>query len=125
MNKEITTKDLRIFGLIWSAIFAFFYQNNSIGFLGLLSGVMLVLSLIQPRIFLQIKIYQTWIKIGDFIGKINGFLISFVLFFGVFSPIGIFLKLLKKDPLKRKIDLQKSSYFIDRVKQPGSMKNQF
>ncbi len=86
---------------------------------------MLVLSLIQPRIFLQIKIYQTWIKIGDFIGKINGFLISFVLFFGVFSPIGIFLKLLKKDPLKRKIDLQKSSYFIDRVKQPGSMKNQF
>jgi hypothetical protein len=125
MNKEITTKDLRIFGLIWSAIFAFFYQNNSIGFLGLLSGVMLVLSLIQPRIFLQIKIYQTWIKIGDFIGKINGFLISFVLFFGVFSPIGIFLKLLKKDPLNRKIDLQKSSYFIDRVKQPGSMKNQF
>ncbi len=125
MNKEITTKDLRIFGLVWSAIFAFFYQNNSIGFFGSLSGVILVVSLIKPRIFFQIKIYQAWIKIGDFLGKINGFLISFILFFTVFTPIELALKLLKKDPLKRKIDPTLDSYFINRVKQPGSMKNQF
>lgn len=125
MTKEITTKNLQIFGLIWSAIFAFFYQNNSIDFLGLLSGIMLVVSLIKPHIFLQIKIYQGWIKIGDLLGKINGFLISFILFYGIFTPIGIILRLLKKDPLKRKIDPALNSYFIDRIKQPGSMKNQF
>jgi hypothetical protein len=40
-------------------------------------------------------------------------------------PIGIILKILRKDLLRKKIDKLSTSYFIDRELQPQNMKNQF
>ncbi|OFW79723.1 MAG: hypothetical protein A2887_03495 [Alphaproteobacteria bacterium RIFCSPLOWO2_01_FULL_40_26] len=123
MAKQI--RDLRIFGLIWSAIFLFFsYKFESWFFLSLAVGFFLI-SVINPQIFVQIKFYQGWIRFGNFLGKINGFLISFILFYVIFVPIGIILKILGKDPLRKKFDQAQDSYFIDRKDQPGDMKNQF
>lgn len=58
-------------------------------------------------------------------GKINSKIIIFILFYFIFLPIGLVFKILKKDLLKKKLDKSSNSYFIDRVTQPGDMKNQF
>lgn len=124
---KVSKSDLRIFGFIWSLIFAFL-AHKFVNFSTIFSALSLatfLLSAFCPKIFLQSKIYQTWIKFGDFLGKINGFLISFILFYGVFTPIGIATKLMKKDLLNKKLDKAASSYFIDRKSQPHEMKNQF
>ncbi len=124
MNREISSRDLRIFGLIWALIFAFFSYKFSQNFL-IPVAIFIIVSALRPQLFTQIKFYQSWIKFGNFLGKINGFLISFILFYAVFMPAGIVLKLLKKDLLRKKLNKSASSYFIDRKTQPGDMKNQF
>ncbi|MES2961551.1 MAG: SxtJ family membrane protein [Pseudomonadota bacterium] len=127
MKKEISVRDLRVFGLIWAGIFLIIsfksdkFQPAAI----FISASFLLTSLIYPKIYRQTKIYENWIKIGDFLGKINGFLISFILFYGIFTPTAVILRLLKKDLLHKKLNSSKNTYFIDRKIQPGEMKNQF
>jgi len=122
---------LRTFGLIWSFIFFVIAVYPiikggslrdwafcvSLGFLGV--------SLIYPRLYKISYFYQSWIKFGDFIGKINSKIIILVLFYLVFLPIGILLKICRKDLLGKKINQSAKSYFIDREKQPEAMENQF
>ena len=127
MKKEISVLDLRVFGLIWAAIFLIIsFKSDKFQLVAILiSASFLITALICPKIYRQTKIYENWIKIGDFLGKINGFLISFILFYGIFTPFAITLRLLKKDLLHKKLNSSAASYFIDRKTQPGDMKNQF
>ena len=134
MKREVTTRDLRVFGLIWGIIFVIIAYNISPEsangakwsiIFSCLSLASIFIAVANPRVFIKIKFYQTWIKIGNFLGKVNGFLISFILFYGIFAPVGIILRILKKDLLSKKLDRLADSYFIDRKSQPGDMKNQF
>ena len=51
-------------------------------------------------------------------------LIALVYFFAVL-PVGIIVRLLGKDLLRQKFDKNTRSYWIERTKPMGSMKNQF
>jgi hypothetical protein len=124
-----STKELRTFLLIWVGIFAV------VALLPLLGGgeirywsvavatVAGAVALIKPSI--ADGFYKIWIKIGDFIGGIVSKVILFVLFYFVFTPIALILKLLGKDLLRKKVDRSQTSYWIERDTQPQSMKNQF
>ena len=74
---------------------------------------------------LTTKIYNGWIKFGDTIGKVTSKIILFVLFFLLFTPIALFLRVIGKDLLDKKIKRDKKSYWIEREEQPTSMKYQF
>jgi len=126
-KKEVTTKDLKFFGLIWGIIFAFIaYKSDQFFVLSILiSASFFITSFAYPEIYLRTKFYPLWIKFGEFMGKINGFIISFILFYGIFTPVGMVLKLMKKDLLFKRFDATQKSYFIDRKLQPGDMRNQF
>jgi len=127
VKKEISVRDLRVFGLIWATIFLIIsFKSDKFQLVAILiSASFLITALIYPKIYRQTKIYENWIKIGDILGKINGFLISFILFYGIFTPSAIVLRLLKKDLLHKKLNSSAASYFVDRKTQPGDMKNQF
>lgn len=124
-NAAVTTKNLRVFGLIWSLIFSLisFKTENFLAIF--IAGLFFCVAIFFPRFFLRTKIYQGWISFGNVLGAINGFIISFILFYGIFTPTGIVLRLFKKDLLTKKLNPSASSYFIDRVTQPTDMKNQF
>ncbi len=83
----------------------------------------LFFSIVWPKVLMPL--YKIWVKIGDFIGGIISRIILIILFFLIFTPIGLVLKVLGKDLLNKKIDRSKSSYWIHRDKQPESLKNQF
>lgn len=127
IKTEISKKDLRIFGLIWAAIFGFiaYRSENHIWFFALISSLFLVISLFFPEIFSRFKIYQNWVKFGGALGKINSFIIVFILFYAIFTPVGIILRLMKKDLLSKKIDKSKTSYFLSQRNQINDMKHQF
>ena len=46
-------------------------------------------------------------------------------YFSTVVPIGMFMKLLGKDLLNKKIDRSAKTYWIERDQPVGSMKNQF
>lgn len=122
----IEKKSLRVFGLIWATIFGFFcYKNNNNVILFFLSIFFVINSLFFPRFFTKTYIFQGWVKFGNFIGHINSKIIIFIMFFFIFLPTGILLKIFKKDLLKKKLNKNTISYFEKRNTQPGSMMNQF
>jgi len=119
-------KTLKTFGYIWALIlFIISYKFNMNVIFLTLSIVFLISSTLFPEIYVKTKIFQNWIKIGDFLGKINSKIIIFILFFFVFTPIGFILRLLGKDLLHKKLDKTVKSYFITRKTQAGPMINQF
>ncbi len=124
---EISTRNLRVFGFIWALIFSFlaFKFQYFQYFFGIISIVASLISLLSPHVFLDLKIYQAWIKFGNFLGKINSLIIISILFYALFVPTGFILRLLKKDLLNKKIDRSQISYFTDSTGQINDMKNQF
>lgn len=124
-------KSLRTFGLIWSFIFlviALFplLNDEQIKKWSLVVSLsFLSISIFIPRLYYQIHFYQNWIKFGNFIGKINSKIIILILFYFIFLPIGLILKIFRKDLLHKKLDKNAKSYFIDRKEPFGNMENQF
>ena len=62
---------------------------------------------------------------GNIIGNVNSRIIIFLLFYFMFVPLGLALKIIGKDPLKKALDKNVKSYFEDRKTDPGSMNKQY
>jgi len=87
----------------------------------IISLVFLIITIIKPNLFTFLN--KLWIKFGILLGKIISPIIMGLVFFLVVTPVGIFVKILKKDVMSLK--REKSSYWINRKDKFQSMKRQF
>ena len=87
----------------------------------IVSLVILIITIIKPNLFTFLN--KLWIKFGILLGKIISPIVMGLVFFFVVTPIGILVRILKKDVmgLKRRT----SSYWINREDKVQSMKKQF
>jgi hypothetical protein len=67
---------------------------------------------------------KLWFKFGIFLGKIISPFVMGVIFFVVVTPIGVIMRILKKDLLKLEFN-NKNSYWIEKSGPKSKMKNQF
>ncbi|MCB9747381.1 MAG: hypothetical protein H6755_03135 [Candidatus Omnitrophica bacterium] len=81
-----------------------------------LAGIVFLISLFN-RQGLEF-IYKYWMKVAHFIGDTITAILMMIMFYLVFTPIGIFLRLTGKDLLDRKIDKTIQSYWKLREKTP-------
>ena len=88
----------------------------------ILSIIFLILGILNSKILTPMN--KLWFKFGIFLGKIISPLIMGIIFFFVVTPIGLFMKLLKKDLLNLKFN-GKPSYWIKKTEPKSKMKNQF
>jgi hypothetical protein len=91
---------------IWSIIFSLLF---------------LVITFFKPNLFTFLN--KFWIKFGILIGKIISPIIMGLVFFFVVTPIGMLLRVLKKDVMGLKRGA--SSYWINREDKIQTMKKQF
>lgn len=71
---------------------------------------------------------RLWMKFGLLLGAIVSPIALGLLFYGVFMPMGVLMRMLGKDPLRLKRDEAAASYWIPREPPgppPTSMTNQF
>ena len=87
----------------------------------IVSLVFLIITIIKPNLFTLLN--KLWIKFGILLGKIISPFVMGLVFFFVVTPIGILMKLLKKDVMGLKKGA--SSYWITRKDKFQSMKRQF
>ena len=87
----------------------------------ILSLVFLIITIIKPNLFTSLN--KLWIKFGILLGKIISPIVMGFVFFFVVTPIGIIMKILKKDVMALKRGA--SSYWIAREDKVQSMKKQF
>ena len=118
----------RSFGIVFFVVFLIIaiYPLINSGELRLwsliISIVFLVLGLVNSKNLNPLN--KLWFKFGIFLGKIISPLIMGIIFFLVVTPIGILMKMLKKDLLNLKFDKHKS-YWIEKSEPKSKMKNQF
>ncbi len=89
----------------------------------IISIIFLVLGLINSKVLVPLNKY--WIKLGEFLGKIIAPIVMLIIYFVIVTPIGLLLKMFQKDILNVKSDKKLNSYWIERDKDLGPMKNQF
>ena len=85
------------------------------------SLTLLIMTIIKPNLFTFLN--KLWIKFGILLGKIISPIIMGLVFFFVVTPVGILVKIFKKDVMGLKRG--KSSYWINRKDKLQSMKRQF
>jgi hypothetical protein len=95
--------------------------NYTAGSIGL---VLLILAFSVPLLFYPFRGLME--IIGHFMGIANTYVLLTVIFIFLFIPIGLILKIMGKDGLKRKWDSKGTSYWVERQEsKTSSMKNQF
>ena len=112
------TKELRKFGLVTGAIIAvlfglllpWVFDHDWPSWPWILAGIFWIWGLAHPDSLFFI--YRPWLKFGHIAGWINTRIILGILFFIVFFPAGILMRLLGKDPMRRKLDNTQDSYRI-------------
>jgi hypothetical protein len=125
MQTDITTKQLRSFGLMVGGIFALmsiwpaiFHQRDPRWWLMAVSACLLIPALILPNTLFWP--YRGWMAVGHVLGWINTRIILGVAFYVIVTPIGIIRSWLGKDPMGRKLRPELDSYRVIRKARPGS-----
>ena len=88
----------------------------------IISLIFLSLGLINSKLLNPLN--KLWFKFGILLGKIVSPIIMAIIFFFDVTPIGILMRLLKKDLLNLNFSSNKS-YWIEKNEPKSKMKNQF
>ena len=124
---KINKKNNITFGILFFIFFLIisFFPLISAGIIRIwsvvLSLVFLIITIIRPNLFTFLN--RLWIQFGIFLGKIISPIVMGLVFFFVVTPIGILVRILKKDVMGLKRGA--SSYWINREDKLQSMKKQF
>ncbi len=125
---EIKISSNRSFGIVFFIVFLLIalyplLKGNDLRIWSLIiSFIFLALGLINSKILTPLN--RLWFKFGLLLGKIISPLVMGIIFFVVVTPIGIIMRLLKKDLLNLKYN-KKESYWIEKSGPKSKMKNQF
>lgn len=122
----------RSFGFVFAGVFVI------ISLFPLLGGRQLRLwALIVAGIFVGIAVFRPgllgpanrlWLAFGHLLHRVTSPVILGLLFFLVFTPMGLVMRAIRKDPLRLRRDGSVKSYWIHRTPpgpEPDTMKNQF
>ena len=64
-------------------------------------------------------VYRTWMRIGLLISKITTPIIMGIVFFALFVPVGVVIRIFGRDPMARKFDADAPTYRVESDHQPG------
>jgi hypothetical protein len=131
VNTNPDKQELRKFGLVFATamvlIFGLFFpwllERPWPVWPWIVAAVFAVPALLLPQILKPV--FLVWMKIGHALGWINSRIILGILFFLMFAPVALLLRLLGKDMLKRRLDASATTYRIaseqlprDRMERP-------
>ena len=116
------------FGIVFSVVFLIislwpFLDGNQIRLPWLIaSAILILLSFIKPESLRPFNLL--WMKLGNLLGKVVPPIVMFAIFFVIVTPIGIVLKIFKKDLLGLNFS-DHESYWLKRKTNITTMDKQF
>lgn len=112
--------------LLVISLFILFRHRHSPVFTSGISLIFFVLAFSAPGLLRPVYIF--WMRLAFVLGWINTRLILFIIFYLVFTPIGLVMRLFGADLLDKKIEKTKDSYWKKREKEafnPSGYERQF
>ena len=128
MQKNIKLPSNRNFGIVFFVVFLIIalwpvLKQNEIRIWSLIiSFIFFVLGLINSKLLTPLN--KLWFKFGILLGNIISPIVMGIVFFLVVTPTGLVMRIFRKDILKLKKN-SNDTYWINKDKRKGTMKNQF
>ena len=125
---DIKISSNRSFGIVFFIVFLLIalyplsYSGELRVWSTIISFIFLVLGILNSKILTPFN--KLWFKFGIFLGKIISPLIMGIIFFFVVTPIGLIMRIFRKDVLNLKYN-KNQSYWIEKKGPKSKMKNQF
>ena len=131
MQSDITPKQLRSFGCIVGGIFALmglwpmlWHGQPLRGWAAVLAGLLLLPAAVYPQSLRWP--YKGWMAIGHALAWVNTRIILGLIFYGLFTPMGLVMRWWGRDQLCLRHDRQAATYRMHRQPRPSShMRRQF
>jgi hypothetical protein len=131
MSHRAEAKQLRSFGVVVGgafgviALWPLLFRAESPRLWALvLAAVLIGLGLILPR-SLALP-YRLWMRIGHTLGWINTRIILGVAYYGLVTPLGVLMRLLGRDPMRRIFTPETDTYRVLRSpRPPDHLRRQF
>ena len=123
-NKKFGYSFFVIFIIIF--FYFFIFQSYLFSYFFLFLATLTLITAIFFSSYLKIFNYL-WFMFGILLGKIVSPIVLGLIFFVIFTPVSLFLKIIKRDELQLKKNNDKSYWKIREEKKfdPNSFKNQF
>jgi hypothetical protein len=67
---------------------------------------------------------RAWMALGELMGRVVSPIVLGIIFFGLFAPVGMVMRLFKRDALSRSFDAAARSYWVERTP-PGPPEGSF
>ena len=130
-DEEVARPTIRNFGLTFTTVFTllgavtlFYDYRSPWGWAWLTAaGAVLLFTFFLPRALEPAN--EIWLRFGNLLHKIVSPLILILLYGVSIIPVGIVMKLFRRDPLSRNIDRNAASYWVDRRGRSQSLRDQF
>jgi len=100
---------MAVFFLLVSLLILFRHRNNPLGAL-IISMAFFICALVMPLVLKPL--YIMWMRFALVLSWINTRIILLLIYYIVFTPVGLALRLFRVDLLDRKIDKYKQSYWL-------------
>ena len=125
---EIKISSNRSFGIVFFIFFLILalyplFNNEDLKLWSLIiSIIFLILGLLNSKVLTPLN--RIWFKFGIILGKIVSPFVMGIIYFLIVTPIGLIMRLFRKDLLNLKYD-NKNTYWIEKTGPKSKMKNQF
>lgn len=113
---ELKLPTNRKFGFFFFLVFLlvsvyFYFTEKSVPFyiFFTISFLFLIITIIKDKLLLPLN--KMWMKLGLLLGRIVSPIILGIMFFAVFTPVALVLKLFKRDELQLQFNKNKISYW--------------
>lgn len=128
MKKE--KRDIRIVFFIFTAIFSAlaFKYYPSLPSYALMGLILLILPITVFSPFTLRPAFRLWLKVAHIIGSFNTQVLLAIVFICIFIPLGLAMRIFRKDPLKRQMEEEGTyweSYELAGVRDNSRYENQF
>ena len=113
-----------IFGLL--AAYGFWTGESFLGFsAGLLAALFIAISIVAPRTLRPLN--RLWMQFGQLLGRLISPIVLGAIFFLIFTPVGLIMRLVGRDELKLKRRATKTHWhaITSSEQSEASFKNQF
>ena len=132
MNPEPALPSDRSFGLVFTVFFALvgtwsWWRGGTIyPWAFSLSVLALAVALVVPGLLAPLN--RAWMKFGELLHHVINPIVLGAIFYGIFAPVGIVMRLVGRDALRRRFDSAAKSYWIERAPpgpDPANLPKQF
>lgn len=127
INWQPTRRDLRVFGLglaVFCAVIAWLCYRSD-GQFGIAESVLTGLAMLAvgfavlaPQLLRPV--YLGFMVVAFPIGWMMSHVLLAVVFYAVFTPMGLFMRLIGRDPMRRRFDTKAESYWVPRQAEKSS-----